>query len=156
MTHTASASTAPALIRFLSAAQAAPVEPAAHRDRSRSVLLGLAVGNILGLRGEGRRSYEMPDRYPGGVIAPNPKEKDRPMDDDLAQAVELGKSLFLRTCVSLWLNTMPPFPGPALTCVFALRPCECVWFCMPFGFCFTDNTTTTENLTPSFLVYFLL
>ena len=60
MTHTASASTAtatapalirqaPALIRFLSAAQAAPVEPAAHRDRSRSrsVLLGLAVGNIL-------------------------------------------------------------------------------------------------------------
>ena len=84
---------APALIRFLRAAQATPVEPTAQRDRSRGVLLGLVVGNVLGLRGEGRRSYGIPDRYPGGVIEPNPKEKDRPMDDDLAQSVELGEAL---------------------------------------------------------------
>lgn len=66
---------APALVRFLSAVQAAPAEPTAQRDRSRGVLLGLATGNVLSLRGEGRRSYEMPDRYPGGVIAPDPEEK---------------------------------------------------------------------------------
>lgn len=83
---------APSLLRVLRTGTAPP-DPAWRHDRSRGVLLGLAVGNILGLRGEGLWYYEIPGRYPGGVIAPNPKEQHRPMDDDLAQAVELSETL---------------------------------------------------------------
>ena len=92
-TDTALVRQAPSLIRFLSDVQAAPVDPATRRDRSRGVLLGLAVGNVLGLQGEGRWSSEIPDCFLGGVIEPDSDEKHRPMDDDLAQAVELGEAL---------------------------------------------------------------
>ena len=61
--------------------------------RSSGVLLGLAAGNVLGLRGEGAWYYEIPDRYPAGHIAPDPREKEHPMDDDLAQAMELAGTL---------------------------------------------------------------
>ena len=84
---------APNLVRFLHNVRTAPTDPVLLRDRSRGVMLGLAVGNVLGLPVEGRWYYEIDDRYPGGVIEPNPKEKDRPMDDDLAQSVELGEVL---------------------------------------------------------------
>ena len=82
----------PTLLRALRTA-AVPPDPALRQARSRGVLLGLAAGNVLGLRGEGLWYYEMPHRYPAGVIAPNPQEKYRPMDDDLAQAVALGETL---------------------------------------------------------------
>ncbi len=55
--------------------------------------LGLAAGNILGIPLEGRFYFDIDDRYPGGVTETDPKEKYCQMDDDLAQAVELGEAL---------------------------------------------------------------
>ena len=62
-------------------------------DRARGTMLGLAVGNLLGLPMEGWSSYAIEKRYLGGVIDIDPREVLRPMDDDLAQAVELGEAL---------------------------------------------------------------
>ena len=59
----------------------------------RGVLLGLAVGNLLGLDVEGASRQAIAERYPGGVTYIDPRERTRSMDDDLAQAVELGESL---------------------------------------------------------------
>lgn len=56
-------------------------------------MLGLAVGNLLGLPVEGWSHQEIDQRYPDGVREINPREKSLPMDDDLAQAVELGEAL---------------------------------------------------------------
>jgi len=63
------------------------------RDRARGVLLGLAVGNVLGLPVEGMGRSWIRDRYPTGVTDIDPQERNRPMDDDLAQAVELAEAL---------------------------------------------------------------
>ena len=62
-------------------------------DRARGAMLGLAVGNLLGLKVESWRYQEIDRRYPSGVTGIDPLEVDRPMDDDLAQAVELGEAL---------------------------------------------------------------
>ena len=62
-------------------------------DRARGVMLGLAVGNLLGLPVEGWRHQEIDSHYPQGVADIDPWEVDRPMDDDLAQAVDLGEAL---------------------------------------------------------------
>lgn len=62
-------------------------------DRARGVMLGLAVGNLLGLPVEGWRYQEIDRRYPQGIGDIDPWEVDRPMDDDLAQAVDLGEAL---------------------------------------------------------------
>ena len=62
-------------------------------DRARGVLLGLAVGNLLGLPVEGASRSSIRRSYPDGVSEINAKERDRPMDDDLAQAVELAEAL---------------------------------------------------------------
>ena len=56
-------------------------------------MFGLAVGNLLGLPVEGWSHVEISRRYPDGVREIDPREKTRPMDDDLAQAVELGEAL---------------------------------------------------------------
>ena len=93
MTDPTLISDAPNLVRFLRNVSTAPANPATRRDRSRGVLLGLAVGNVLGLPVEGRWYYEIDDRYPDGVTEANPKAKSRLMDDDLAQAVDLGEAL---------------------------------------------------------------
>ena len=63
---------------------------------------------MLGLRGEGAWYDEIPARYPGGVIAPDPQEKERPMDDDLAQAVELALALLAKGDV---VRAFAPAPG---------------------------------------------
>ncbi|MDE2717253.1 MAG: ADP-ribosylglycohydrolase family protein [Chloroflexota bacterium] len=63
------------------------------RDRARGVMLGLAVGNLLGLPMEGRSYREIDRWYPEGVRDIDPREVRRPMDDDLAQAVDLGEAL---------------------------------------------------------------
>ena len=63
------------------------------RDRVRGVLLGLAVGNLLGLPVEGLSEGTIARRYPGGITEIDPGERTLPMDDDLAQAVELGEAL---------------------------------------------------------------
>ena len=62
-------------------------------DRARGVMLGLAVGNLLGLPMESRWYSRIEMDYPGGVRDIEPQEVHRPMDDDLAQAVELGEAL---------------------------------------------------------------
>ena len=80
---------APHLAELLSSAQAAPLDP----DRARGVLLGLAVGNLLGLPIEGASQSSIRRSYPEGVTEINPKERQRPMDDDLAQAVDLAEAL---------------------------------------------------------------
>ena len=62
-------------------------------DRMRGAMLGLAVGNLLGLEVESWRYQEIDRHYPRGVTDIDPMEVGRPMDDDLAQAVELGEAL---------------------------------------------------------------
>ena len=62
-------------------------------DLSRGAMLGLAVGNLLGLSVESWRYQEIDKKYPQGVTDIDPWEAGRPMDDDLAQAVDLGEAL---------------------------------------------------------------
>ena len=62
-------------------------------DRARGVMLGLAVGNLLGLPMEGDSYRSIERRYPQGILDIDPVEAHRPMDDDLAQAVDLGEAL---------------------------------------------------------------
>ena len=62
-------------------------------DKARGALLGLACGNLLGLPVEGWSRAAIAQHYPGGVTGIDPEERYRPMDDDLAQAVDLGAAL---------------------------------------------------------------
>ena len=62
-------------------------------DRAGGAMLGLAVGNLLGLPMEGESHRSIERRYPDGVYDIESFEARRPMDDDLAQAVDLGESL---------------------------------------------------------------
>ena len=62
-------------------------------DRARAVMLGLAVGNLLGLPVEGAGADRIARHHPAGVTEIDPEELYRDMDDDLAQAVELAESL---------------------------------------------------------------
>ncbi len=84
---------APELARFI--AQATPGDPSTSdlSNRARGVLLGLAVGNLLGLPVEGDRHDWIAESYPDGLTEIDPREANRPMDDDLAQAVDLGEAL---------------------------------------------------------------
>ncbi|MYA00980.1 MAG: hypothetical protein F4038_05310 [Chloroflexi bacterium] len=80
---------APQLAELIEAQPAAPLD----QDRARGVLLGLAVGNLLGLPVEGASRSTIQRAYPQGLRQIDPRERDRPMDDDLAQAVELAEAL---------------------------------------------------------------
>ena len=62
-------------------------------DSARGAMTGLAVGNLLGLPIEFCEHNDIIARYPNGVRDINPTEARKPMDDDLAQAVELAESL---------------------------------------------------------------
>ena len=62
-------------------------------DRARGVMLGLAAGNLLGLPMEGCWYGDIEWEYPDGVLDIDPYEAHMPMDDDLAQAVDLGEAL---------------------------------------------------------------
>ncbi len=62
-------------------------------DRARGTMLGLAVGNLLGLPMESKWHQSIDQAYPDGVRNIDFSEAHRPMDDDLAQAVELGEAL---------------------------------------------------------------
>ena len=63
------------------------------QDRGRGALLGLAAGNLLGLPMEGASYRDIGRRYPEGVTEIDSLEVSRPLDDDLAQAVDLGEAL---------------------------------------------------------------
>lgn len=65
----------------------------ATRDRYRGALLGLAVGNALGLPVEFWPSAEIRRRYPDGVREIDPAELRLPWDDDLAQAAILAEAI---------------------------------------------------------------
>ena len=84
---------APEVARLI--AQTASGDPSARdlTDRARGVLLGLAVGNLLGLPVESEWHHNIARRYPGGLADIDPREAGRPMDDDLAQAVDLAEAL---------------------------------------------------------------
>ena len=62
-------------------------------DRARGAMLGVSVGNLLGLPVEGRSRRQIQELYPAGVREIDPAEMYRPMDDDPAQAVELAEAL---------------------------------------------------------------
>ena len=62
-------------------------------DRARGAILGLAVGNLLGLPVEGWSAASISQCFPDGVTQIDPLERSRPMDDDLAQAVDLAETL---------------------------------------------------------------
>ena len=91
MTEYMLATNAPRLSRLLSRAN--PADSAGRRDRSRGVLLGLAAGNLLGLPVESRWHQDIAARYPDGLTEIDPREARRRMDDDLAQAVDLGEAI---------------------------------------------------------------
>ncbi|MXY86131.1 MAG: hypothetical protein F4Y95_06485, partial [Chloroflexi bacterium] len=80
---------APHLAELIGAQPAAPLD----QDRARGVLLGLAVGNLLGLPVEGASRSTIQRSYPAGLREIDPRERYRPMDDDLAQAVDLAEAL---------------------------------------------------------------
>jgi ADP-ribosylglycohydrolase len=67
--------------------------PKSLRDRYRGTLLGLAVGNALGLPVESWSKAEIRRRYPGGIREIDPAELDLPWDDDLAQAVIIAEAI---------------------------------------------------------------
>ena len=93
MTDPGIVSQAPEVARFI--AQSASVHSLGRdlTDRARGALLGLAVGNLLGLPVESEWHYDIARRYPGGLTDIDPREAHRPMDDDLAQAVDLAEAL---------------------------------------------------------------
>ena len=66
------------------------------RDRYRGTLLGLAVGNTLGIPVESWPSAEIRRRYPKGIREIDPLEVQLPWDDDLAQAVILAEAILER------------------------------------------------------------
>ena len=74
------------------AAQRAP-DGTALRDRYQGVMLGLAAGNALGLPVEGSSAHAIRRRFPNGVTDVDSAERDRPLDDDVAQAVILAEVL---------------------------------------------------------------
>lgn len=66
---------------------------ATTRDRCRGAMLGLAVGNALGLPVEFRDAREISLDHPAGVREIDPNELLHPWDDDLAQAALLAEAM---------------------------------------------------------------
>ncbi len=60
--------------------------------RYRTVILGVAVGNALGIPMEGESRGAIRKRWPEGVTEIAPEELHRPWDDDLAQTVLLAQA----------------------------------------------------------------
>jgi ADP-ribosyl-[dinitrogen reductase] hydrolase len=71
------------------------------RDRARGALLGLAVGNALGVPVEGRSGEDLRRRFPEGIRDIDPRERDNPWDDDVAQAILLAEAMLERGTLDL-------------------------------------------------------
>ena len=80
---------APHLAELIGSQPAMPPD----EDRAHGVLLGLAVGNLLGLPVESAPRHVIRRAYPEGLSEIESAERYRALDDDLAQAVELAESL---------------------------------------------------------------
>ena len=83
----------PNLLRYLTEAIAATPEDGRGTDRARGVMLGVVVGNLLGLSVEGWPERRIKERYPGGLRDIRSSELAKPLDDDPAQSVELAEAL---------------------------------------------------------------
>ena len=83
----------PHLNRLLQEAAQLPVDHDTLVDRARGAMMGIAAGNLLGLRVESWSHQRIAAKYPAGVRDIDPRELSRWMDDDLAQAVELAEAL---------------------------------------------------------------
>ena len=57
------------------------------------MILGLAAGNALGLPIEGESAHAIRRHFPAGITEVSVEERDRPWDDDLAQAAILAEVL---------------------------------------------------------------
>jgi ADP-ribosyl-[dinitrogen reductase] hydrolase len=75
------------------AAEGGAAEGPTLRDRYRGTLLGLAVGNELGLPVEFLSAAESRRLHPRGIRDIDPEEMNLPWDDDLAQAVILAEAI---------------------------------------------------------------
>ena len=84
---------APNLTALLSRVPLNAQTSVSESERARGALIGTAYGNMLGLPMEGKNRDVIRKRYPGGVRDIDPRESDKPMDDDLAQSVELAVAL---------------------------------------------------------------
>ena len=62
------------------------------RDRAAGVLPGVVIGNLLGLRFEGRYHFQIDAAHPQGV-RDFPRLRTRELDDDVAQTLELALAL---------------------------------------------------------------
>lgn len=80
---------APHLAQLIASAPPGPIDA----SRARGALLGLAVGNLLGLPIEGASKASIERAFPNGVREIDSREVSRPMDDDLAQAMDLAEAL---------------------------------------------------------------
>ncbi|CAN5676345.1 ADP-ribosylglycohydrolase family protein [soil metagenome] len=88
--------TTAALEALVDEAAATSVDDAVLKDRYRGVLLGVAVGNALGIPAEGESQHAIRRHWPQRLTEIDHEELDRPWDDDLAQTVLLAEAL-LRT-----------------------------------------------------------
>ena len=70
-----------------------PADDETLRDKFRGAMLGLAVGNALGLPAEGESAHAIRRHFPGGITEVREEERDRPWDDDLAQTALLAEVL---------------------------------------------------------------
>jgi ADP-ribosylglycohydrolase len=82
-----------ALERLVERAAAESVTTDVLADRYRGTLLGVAVGNALGLPVEGASRSSIKRRWPQGVAEIDPRERERPWDDDIAQTMLLAEAL---------------------------------------------------------------
>jgi ADP-ribosyl-[dinitrogen reductase] hydrolase len=62
-------------------------------DRGRGLMLGLAVGNALGVRTEFWDAQEIAAAHPAGLREIDPAEHLHPWDDDVAQAAVLAEAM---------------------------------------------------------------
>lgn len=85
--------TTPNLLRYLVEETAPAPEGSRVVDQARGVMIGVVVGNLLGLPIEGHSRRRIQERYPQGVTEIRPAEMAKPLDDDPAQSVELAEAL---------------------------------------------------------------
>ena len=83
----------PNLLRYLAEASAAAPEGGRVIDGARGVMLGVVVGNLLGLPLEKLSWRDTQKQYPHGVTEISRAEMAKPLDDDPAQSVELAEAL---------------------------------------------------------------
>ena len=81
------------LVGYLREAPASTVQGRSLSDRAQGVMVGVAVGNLLGLPIEGRSWTQIQERFPNGVTEISGGEMLKPLDDDPAQSVELAEAL---------------------------------------------------------------